>query len=131
MFITQFVLDGRLTPIGNSRFRPGTLATNRGNDLLIKLLKFRFPCIIDSGTVPVLRQWLNAEASEREQLIKTHDASSSSCVQKLREYMDEHSNSFPLFEFGSNWTEKKKCQMALFLVRLLHDTLAAFGNFLK
>ena len=94
------------------------MSTNRGNDLLIKLLKFRFPYVIDSITVPVVRQWLHAEAPEREQILKNHDANSGSCVHALKKYIDEHTNSFPMFDLGRDWKEKKKCQMAIFLVNL-------------
>lgn len=96
-------------------FRPGTLSTNRGNDLLVKLLKFRYPHVIDSVTVPLLRQWLNAGEPEREQLKRKHETNSGFCVQQLKKYMEENSNGFPML-IGSDWHDAKRAQMALFLV---------------
>ncbi|EFX64945.1 hypothetical protein DAPPUDRAFT_65805 [Daphnia pulex] len=93
---------------------PGTLSTNRGNDLLIKLLKFRYPQIIDSTTIPTLQLWLNADASEREKMIRKHEVVNSPCPSLLKQYIKENSNSFPML-IGQNWTEKQKSQMAIFL----------------
>lgn len=98
-----------------SQFRPGTLSTNRGNDLLIKLLKFRYPQIIDSTTIPTLQLWLNADASEREKMIRKHEVVNSPCPSLLKQFIKENSDSFPML-IGQNWTEKQKSQMTIFLV---------------
>nr|CAH0103169.1 unnamed protein product [Daphnia galeata] len=100
---------------------PGTLSTNRGNNLLIKLLKFRFPKIIDPTTVPVLRMWLNADKAERKEIMKKPEFTNCTCPklfkqleEKLKSYIEENSNSFPML-IGQNWTEKEKSQMTIFL----------------
>lgn len=106
-------------------FRPGTLSTNRGNNLLIKLLKFRFPKIIDPTTVPVLRMWLNADKAERKEIMKKPEFTNCTCPklfkqleEKLKSYIEENSNSFPML-IGQNWTEKEKSQMTIFLVSVI------------
>lgn len=93
------------------------LSTNRGNDLLIKLLKFRFPHIIDTVTVPVLRKWLNADTSERKEMLKNMEVSPSMCLRQLKHYIEENSSSFPIL-IGENWNEEDKSKMAVFLVSL-------------
>lgn len=95
--------------------RPGTLASNRGNDLLIKLLKFRFPHIIDAVTIPLVREWLNSEAAKRNQMLAKLRVDNETSLNQLRRYTEDHSNSFPVL-LGADWDEEMKSQMALFLV---------------
>jgi hypothetical protein len=96
--------------------RPGTLSSNRGNDLLLKLLKFRFPHIVDEVTTPVLREWLSADVSERVRMLSRFEVSDESCLRELQKYTEEHTDSFPMRGLGESWIEKQKVQMALFLV---------------
>ena len=96
--------------------RPGTLASNRGNDLLLKLLKFRFPHIVDEVTTPVLREWLSADVSERVRMLSRFEVSDESCLRELQKYTEEHTDSFPMRGLGESWIERQKVQMAFFLV---------------
>ncbi|KZS18192.1 Protein ABHD16A [Daphnia magna] len=93
---------------------PGTLSSNRGNDLLIKLLKFRFPHIVDHTTIPTLRAFLNTDTAEREEMIRNLEVSHDPCIKQLKQYAIENRNSFPM-RVGQSWSEKKKMQMASFL----------------
>ena len=101
--------------------RPGTLASNRGNDLLLKLLKFRFPHIVDEVTTPVLREWLSADVSERVRMLSRFEVSDESCLRELQKYTEEHTDSFPMRGLGESWIERQKVQMALFLVSSTED----------
>jgi len=91
---------------------PGELATNRGNDLLVALLKYRFPLIMDEPTLVVIRDWLNAE--DRTNFERKYQVNFWACTQVMDSYAEKHSNSYPM-TIGKDWTEKQKAQMALFL----------------
>jgi len=92
--------------------RPGNLVKNRGNDLLIKLLEYRYPRVID---LPVLREWLSAEGAERAALLRKFEVNNGQLIQDLKQYINENSISFPML-IGENWIENKKSQMTLYLV---------------
>lgn len=102
----------------SSKFRPGTLSSNRGNDLLIKLLMFRYPHIIDATTLPTLRAFLNADVAERKEMTRNLDVSNDPCLKELKKHASENSNSFPML-VGRSWTGKKKSQIALRLVSII------------
>ena len=91
------------------------MSTNRGNDLLIKLLKFRFPRVIDQATMPIIREWLAADLTERKRLEKEQEVNEDVCARRVQNFIDEHSSSFPM-TLGQDWTEREKIQMALYLV---------------
>jgi hypothetical protein len=59
--------------------------------------------------------WLNADTAEREKLMRELKVADCPCHRLLKHYIDENSNSFPML-IGQNWDEKKKSQMAIFLV---------------
>ena len=92
--------------------RPGNLEKNRGNDLLIKLLGYRYPRVID---LPVLREWLSAEGAERAALLRKFEVNNGQLIQDLKQYINENGISFPML-IGENWVENKKSQMTLYLV---------------
>jgi len=41
------------------------LSSNRGNNLLMKLLKYRYPKVFDDRGVQLLQTWLAADAHEQ------------------------------------------------------------------
>jgi hypothetical protein len=43
------------------------LSSNRGNNLLVKLLKYRYPKLFDDKGVKLLQAWLAADASEQSE----------------------------------------------------------------
>jgi hypothetical protein len=93
-------------------YRPGNLERNRGNDLLIKFLEYRFPRVVD---VTLLREWLSAEGAERTALLRKFEVNNGQLIQDLQEYINENSLSFPML-IGDNWGENKKSQMTFYLV---------------
>jgi len=95
-------------------YRPGVLSTNRGNDLLVELLQFRFPHIFDDGTLSLMRDWLSADVSERKVFERKHEVDDSVSIQRLETHVEKHSSSYPM-AIGEDWTPKQKSQMALFL----------------
>lgn len=86
---------------------------------MVQLLKFRYPYIVDSVTIPRLREWLNADSAEREELNRSLDISFTDCLRIFKEYIDEHSNSYPML-IGQNFSEEKRLQILIFLVGLYY-----------
>jgi hypothetical protein len=41
------------------------LSSNRGNNLLLKLLKYRYPKVFDDKGVKLLQAWLAADVNEQ------------------------------------------------------------------
>lgn len=89
---------------------------NRGNDLLINLLQYRYPRVIDSDTLPTLREWLGTEGAHREALIRKFEVDDGQSIQDLKQYIVEHSSSFPML-IGDSWLVEKKTKLTLHLVR--------------
>lgn len=58
MFCTVLVL---LTDFIHSFSREMNLSTNRGNDLLVKLLKYRYPGLMTADVMRVVNEWLAAD----------------------------------------------------------------------
>jgi hypothetical protein len=44
-----------------------TLSSNRGNNLLVKLLKYRYPKIFDDEGVNLLHTWLAADVNQQSE----------------------------------------------------------------
>lgn len=44
-------------------FREMNLSTNRGNDLLVKLLKYRYPMLMTADVMRVVNEWLAADVN--------------------------------------------------------------------
>jgi len=95
---------------------PGNLEKNRGNDLLINLLQYRYPRVIDSETLPTLRDWLGTEGGPREALIRKFRVDDGPLIHDLQQYIKEHGASFPML-IGDTWFVEKKTKMTLYLAR--------------
>lgn len=50
-----------LTDFIHSFSREMNLSTNRGNDLLVKLLKYRYPGLMTADVMRVVNEWLAAD----------------------------------------------------------------------
>ncbi|KAK0065913.1 phosphatidylserine lipase ABHD16A, partial [Biomphalaria pfeifferi] len=46
------------------------LSSNRGNNLILKLLKFRYPTIVDESTIPIMKEFLAKETVQQVQMLK-------------------------------------------------------------
>ncbi|XP_046996590.1 phosphatidylserine lipase ABHD16A [Schistocerca americana] len=90
------------------------LASNRGNHLLLKLLKHRYPLIVDNETVPTLIEWLSADSTQQSQLWNKHAVDESLCTSVLLSYIAESSTSYPML-LGEEFAKDLKIQMTLFL----------------
>jgi hypothetical protein len=90
------------------------LSSNRGNNLLMKLLKYRYPKVFDDRGVQLLQTWLAADAHEQAIIWSQCDIDEDLCVSTLVSYISEHSNSYPCL-VGDDFSAELKDQMVLFL----------------
>ncbi|XP_064649603.1 phosphatidylserine lipase ABHD16A-like [Lineus longissimus] len=92
---------------------PPDPATNRGNDLLIKVLQHRFPKLVDETTIPILRDML-AGSEAKAGLHSLYEVDDELITLALRSYVEEYSPSYPM-QIGEDLDENTKIQYTLFL----------------
>lgn len=110
------------------------VSTNRGNNLLLALLKFRYPNVYKAEQIAVITKILSKpiERSKRptsilQQMIAlnvaksinstdTDAATDQLCLSLLMSYISENGKAFPL-EIGADYTLEQRNQLAEFLVR--------------
>ncbi|KAL3859893.1 hypothetical protein ACJMK2_010078 [Sinanodonta woodiana] len=93
---------------------PLSIFSNRGNDLLIQLLQYRYPNIVDSTTVGLLREWVANERTGQADLLSEHQVEPNFCESVINSYVEAHSFTYPL-EVGEGLPQAQKNQLALFL----------------
>ncbi|KAM7421134.1 hypothetical protein PAMA_015344 [Pampus argenteus] len=96
---------------------PEDIMSNRGNDLLLKLLQFRYPKIMTDEGVRVVRQWLGASNyMEEESVYSGYEVDDDWCVSVLQSYQADRDVLFP-WSVGEDMTLEGRRQLALFLAR--------------
>ncbi|XP_071443915.1 phosphatidylserine lipase ABHD16A [Hetaerina americana] len=89
-------------------------SSNRGNSLLLKLLKYRYPLIVDDETLPILNEWLRMDSEHYSSLWKKYNLNEDICTASLILYVNNHSNSYPML-ISENYSSDKKISLCLFL----------------
>lgn len=96
---------------------PEDIMSNRGNDLLLKLLQFRYPRVMTEEGLRAVRQWLEASSQLEEASIYSRwEVDEDWCVSVLRSYQAEHGPDFP-WSVGEDMSVDGRKQLALFLAR--------------
>ncbi|XP_061675745.1 phosphatidylserine lipase ABHD16A isoform X2 [Syngnathoides biaculeatus] len=96
---------------------PEDVMSNRGNDLLLKLLQFRYPKIMMKEGVQVVRQWLSASTHVEEASVYSgYQVDDDWCTSVLLSYQMDTDVQFP-WNVGEDMTVEGKQQLALFLAR--------------
>ncbi|XP_078502133.1 phosphatidylserine lipase ABHD16A [Lissotriton helveticus] len=96
---------------------PEDVLSNRGNDLLKCLLKFRYPKLMTEEGLRVLNEWLSASTAIQEASVYSqYEVDDDWCISVLRSYKAEHSEEFP-WGVGEDMTAEGKRQLTLFLAR--------------
>lgn len=94
---------------------PDDITSNRGNDLLVKLLQFRYPKVMAEEGVRVVREWLSASNPLQETaLYSRYEVHDDWCVSVLQSYRSEHGHIFP-WTVGEDMTPEGRRQLAIFL----------------
>uniref|UniRef100_A0A7N8Y0I2 Abhydrolase domain containing 16A, phospholipase n=1 Tax=Mastacembelus armatus TaxID=205130 RepID=A0A7N8Y0I2_9TELE len=96
---------------------PEDVMSNRGNDLLLKLLQFRYPKIMTDEGIRVIRQWLGASNHlEEASVYSGYEVDDDWCVSVLQSYQADRDVLFP-WSVGEDMTLEGRRQLALFLAR--------------
>uniref|UniRef100_A0A8D0AQ27 Abhydrolase domain containing 16A, phospholipase n=1 Tax=Sander lucioperca TaxID=283035 RepID=A0A8D0AQ27_SANLU len=75
---------------------PEDVMSNRGNDLLLKLLQFRYPKIMTDEGVRVVRQWLgSSNPLEEASVYSGYEVDDDWCVSVLQSYQADRDVLFP------------------------------------
>lgn len=88
------------------------LTTNRGNHLLLAMLKVRFPIIFGTEQLIYINKLLSKSLERNGHGIDTDQQ----CFTLLTSYITDNNKNYPL-EIGEDYTTAQKNQMAEFLVR--------------
>ncbi|XP_044270292.1 phosphatidylserine lipase ABHD16A [Tribolium madens] len=96
--------------------RENELSSNRGNDLLIKLLRARYPYIFEDRQIDLLKHYLSVTSASQDLFLKKYNVNENVCNSLLQTYISEYSKSFPM-KIGEDFQDHDKNQMALFLAR--------------
>uniref|UniRef100_A0A8C2M5Z4 Phosphatidylserine lipase ABHD16A n=1 Tax=Cricetulus griseus TaxID=10029 RepID=A0A8C2M5Z4_CRIGR len=96
---------------------PEDIMSNRGNDLLLKLLQFRYPRVMVEEGLRAVRQWLEASSQLEEASVYSRwEVEEDWCLSVLRSYQAEHGPDFP-WSVGEDMSADGRRQLALFLAR--------------
>lgn len=96
--------------------RPNDISSNRINDLLMKVLSHRFPCIFDNLRLRLLLEYLSGAQADQEEYVVQFNIDDRLCYSKLQSYMSDNSKNYPM-RIGEDWNDSEKVKMALFLAK--------------
>ncbi|KAL0984902.1 hypothetical protein UPYG_G00150270 [Umbra pygmaea] len=117
---------------------PEDIMSNRGNDLLLRLLQFRYPKVMTDDGVRAVRAWLGASNPvEETSVYSSYEVDDDWCTSVLQSYQSESEISFP-WSVGEDMTLEGRRQLALFLARkymrnfdTTHCTPLPFSEFVE
>ncbi|XP_029440249.1 phosphatidylserine lipase ABHD16A isoform X1 [Rhinatrema bivittatum] len=96
---------------------PEDVMSNRGNNLLLRLLQHRYPKVMTEEVLGVVWEWLGAASPVQEASIYSqYEVDDDWCLSVLQSYRAEHSGVFP-YSVGEDMTPEGKRQLALFLAQ--------------
>ncbi|GIY28640.1 hypothetical protein CEXT_529241 [Caerostris extrusa] len=90
------------------------IQTNRGNDLLVRVLQSRYPNLVNNETLWALREWLAGDKNHQRVLWTQQDVEEDLCNATLMSYIEENGPGYPL-EIGENMSADMKIQLVLYL----------------
>ncbi|CAH2013606.1 unnamed protein product [Acanthoscelides obtectus] len=96
--------------------REHDLSSNRGNHLLMKLLMFRYPCILDRTQTQLLKDYLAVTGASQDEFFRKYGVDDNYCQSLLQSYISEFSKSYPM-KIGEEFGDMDKSRMALFLAK--------------
>lgn len=108
------LFDYQLTRPMHSSFRDMKISTNRGNDLLLNLLKYRFPNIFGPKEVEHVKSKLRHPLESSHLEDREED---KSVLMKIAAYISENNQSnYPLL-IGDNYSDEQRLEMVDYLLR--------------
>ncbi|KAK7095408.1 hypothetical protein V1264_006820 [Littorina saxatilis] len=100
------------------------MASNRGNFLLVRLLEYRYPNVVNTDTIPLLKDFLRGTRQHQDAMLMEHRVNVEQCQTMIRTYAQEVSPTFPM-RIGDQFTHTAVNQLALFLA---HKHLEDFDS---
>ncbi|XP_038045782.1 phosphatidylserine lipase ABHD16A-like [Patiria miniata] len=92
------------------------IATNRANNLLLKLFENRYPKLMDEDTVKVLWQYMQApDQLTALSFYETYEVEDSACQRVMQDYVLRHSGSFPMLIGDKDLQSVTRVQLVLYL----------------
>ncbi|XP_071276616.1 phosphatidylserine lipase ABHD16A isoform X2 [Agelaius tricolor] len=96
---------------------PDDIASNRGNDLLLKLLQHRYPKVMAEEGLGAVREWLEAATPEEQSsVLRRSPPDERWCRGRLREWAGDRSPPFP-WAIGEDLSPAQRRQLALYLAQ--------------
>ncbi|ELT91949.1 hypothetical protein CAPTEDRAFT_165072 [Capitella teleta] len=99
------------------------IGSNRGNDLLIKLLQHRYPKVINDATMPYLREWVSKDKIHQALMLSKYNVDTDEaglCESTIGSHVQEHSLSYPSM-LGEDLDRDTRIQLTLFLASKYMD----------
>uniref|UniRef100_A0A8B9KJX4 Abhydrolase domain containing 16A n=1 Tax=Astyanax mexicanus TaxID=7994 RepID=A0A8B9KJX4_ASTMX len=96
---------------------PEDIMSNRGNDLLLQLLQYRYPKVMTEDSLRAVRQWLSAGSQiEEASVYSGYEVDDDWCLSVLQSYQTDRETPFP-WSVGEDMMLEGRRQLALFLAR--------------
>ncbi|XP_063244909.1 phosphatidylserine lipase ABHD16A [Bacillus rossius redtenbacheri] len=92
------------------------LSSNRGNSLLVKILRHRYPGIVDGERYTLIHEWLSVDSAQQVAMWNRYRVNEDRCTSMLVSYIAKHSTEYPM-HVGEGFDSSLKSQMALFLAQ--------------
>lgn len=93
------------------------LQSNRGNDLLMKFLNYRFPRLLDDHVKNVLQSWLVADKIQRDSLLALYQVDQDYCTKVIGTFFKANPHLYPCI-FGEGLKPEEKIRLTLFLANI-------------
>ncbi|KAK8723411.1 hypothetical protein OTU49_011697 [Cherax quadricarinatus] len=90
------------------------LRCNRSNDLLMKLMRTRYPELLCTQSIEVLAQWMSEEPALQGAIMSECGVDNDLCSTLLATYITEQGESHPLM-IGEDMTDSDKSKLLLYL----------------
>lgn len=88
--------------------------TNRANNLLVDILKQRFPELIDYRAIDVLKEFLGGNSRHQDGTLRRYSVNNTNCLRVILDYLHTHPTSYPI-NIGENLDNTTRDQLVLFL----------------
>uniref|UniRef100_A0AAY4AFN4 Monoacylglycerol lipase ABHD16A n=1 Tax=Denticeps clupeoides TaxID=299321 RepID=A0AAY4AFN4_9TELE len=96
---------------------PEDIMSNRGNDLLLKLLQFRYPKVMTDEGIRAVRHWLGATNHvEQASVYSSYEVDDDWCTSVMQSYQTERETMYP-WSVGEDMAPEARRQLALFLAQ--------------
>jgi len=91
------------------------ISSNRGNFLLITLLKYRYPTIIDNSTLPAVKAFVGLETYRQATTLKDKGVDPEQCLRLITSHVQQNGGQFPM-QIDLQHDQTLKTRLALYLV---------------